>query len=121
VFLREKYTLKLLHFYYTYDKITKVIDIKLRREIMANIKSQKKRILISAKENARNTSKRSAIKTAVKKYESAIEAKDIEKATALLPALESTIDAAKSDGILHINAAARKKARFAKMLNSIKE
>ncbi|HOO23046.1 MAG TPA: 30S ribosomal protein S20 [Clostridia bacterium] len=88
---------------------------------MANIKSQKKRILISREENARNTSKKSAIKTAMKKYEAAVAAKDFAKASELFPGLVSMIDSAKSDGIYHINTAARKKARIAKMLDSIRQ
>lgn len=87
---------------------------------MANIKSQKKRILISQAENARNTSKKTAIKTAMKKYEAAIAAKELEKATELFPNLVSMLDSAKSDGLFHINTIARKKARIAKLLDSIK-
>ena len=88
---------------------------------MANIKSQKKRVLITREENARNNSKRSAVKTAVKKYEAAIAAGDIAKAEELLPATFSAIDAAKSDGLFHVNNAARKKARLAKMLDAAKQ
>lgn len=86
---------------------------------MANIKSQKKRILISQAENARNNSKKSAIKTEMKKFESAIAAADAAKANEIYPKLVSMIDMAKSDGIFHINTCARKKARLAKLLNSI--
>jgi small subunit ribosomal protein S20 len=86
---------------------------------MANIKSQKKRILISQAENARNNSKKSAIKTEMKKFESAIAAADLEKANMIYPNLVSMIDMAKSDGIFHINTAARKNSRIAKLLNSI--
>lgn len=87
---------------------------------MANIKSQKKRILISRAENARNTSKKSAVKTAIKKYEATIAAGDLEQATKMLNGVYAIIDAAKSDGIFHINTAANKKARMAKMLNAAK-
>lgn len=88
---------------------------------MANIKSQKKRVLITREENARNTAKRSAVKTAVKKYEASIAEGDIAKAEELLPVTISAIDAAKSDGIYHINTASRKKARLAKMLDAAKK
>ncbi|MCI5791318.1 MAG: 30S ribosomal protein S20 [Clostridiales bacterium] len=88
---------------------------------MANIKSQKKRVLISREENARNNSLRSEVKTAIKKYEAAIAANDIAKAEELLPVTFSVIDAARSDGLFHINNVARKKARLAKMLDNAKK
>ena len=88
---------------------------------MANIKSQKKRVLISRAENARNTSKKSAVKTAIKKYEASIAAGDIAKAEELYPLTISAIDAARADGLYHINNAARKKARLAKMLDNAKK
>lgn len=84
---------------------------------MANIKSQKKRILISRGENARNTSKKSAVRTAIKKYEAVIAAGNIEEATKMLSEVFAIIDGAKSDGIFHINTAANKKARLSKLLN----
>ncbi len=88
---------------------------------MANIKSQKKRVLISREENARNNSLRSEVKTAIKKYEAAIAANDIAKAEELLPVTFSVIDAARSDGLFHVNNVARKKARLAKMLDNAKK
>lgn len=87
---------------------------------MANIKSQKKRVLITREENARNNSKKSAVKTAVKKFEAAVAAGDVAQAEALLPVTVAVIDAARSDGLFHINTASRKKARLAKLLDGIK-
>ena len=52
---------------------------------MPNIKSQKKRVLISQKENVANTSKRSRVRNAIKKYELAIAAKDIATDEKILP------------------------------------
>ena len=43
---------------------------------MANIKSAKKRILVTEKRTARNKSIKSAVKTSIKKVEAAIAAKD---------------------------------------------
>ncbi len=88
---------------------------------MANIKSQKKRILTSAVENKINTSKRSKVKNAIKKFEAAILAADLNLAEELLPITSGIIDEAKSDGIFHINAAGRKKARLAKLLDNAKK
>lgn len=88
---------------------------------MPNIKSQKKRVLISQRENAVNTSKRSRVRNAIKKYELAIANKDIATAEKLLPETISLIDRAKSDGIYHANTASRKVARLSKMLDEAKK
>ncbi len=88
---------------------------------MPNIKSQKKRVLISQRENEANTSKRSRVRNAVKKYEIAIENKDIATAEKLLPETISLINRAKSDGIYHANTASRKVARLSKQLDALKK
>jgi len=88
---------------------------------MANIKSQKKRIITSREERARNNSKRTRVKNVVKKFEAAIAEKNVELATNLLPETMSVIDAAKSDGILKQNTASRKVARLSKMLSDLKK
>lgn len=88
---------------------------------MANIKQQKKRIITSREENLRNTSKRSKVKTAIKKFENAILENNLQLAEELLPTAYKIIDEAKSDGVFHINTASRKKAKLAKMLNRAKQ
>lgn len=85
---------------------------------MANIKSQKKRILISREENAKNTSLRTKCKNAVKKYEAAIAEGNIALAEELLPVTVSTITKA---GIYKDNTVSRKVARFSKMLSDLKK
>lgn len=87
---------------------------------MPIIKSQKKRVSISAEENARNKAIRTQVRNAVKKFNEAIVAKDVAAAEALLPITVSTINNAKSDGVLHINTSSRKIASLNKSLNSIK-
>lgn len=87
---------------------------------MANIKSQKKRILITKKENEINTMKRSKVKKAIKKYEMAIQENDLKLAQELLPITSKIIDTATSDGVYHKNNASRKKARIAKLLDTLK-
>ncbi len=87
---------------------------------MPNIKSQIKRVEITATQNARNTAKRTRVKSAVKKFNAAIEAKDVKLAESLLPGTISIIDAAKSDGIYHKNTAARKVSTLNKSLNALK-
>ncbi len=83
---------------------------------MPNIKSAKKRVKVSEKKNLRNRMVKSAVRTAVKKFEVALDA-DPANANVQLTATTSAIDKAVSKGIIHKNAANRKKARLAKQLN----
>ncbi len=87
---------------------------------MANIKSQKKRILVTAKENAQNNAIRSTVKTAIKKLNNAIQAKDLELAEKLFPETVATINKAKSDGVLHINAASRRIATISREMDALR-
>ncbi|MBE6014826.1 MAG: 30S ribosomal protein S20 [Lachnospiraceae bacterium] len=86
---------------------------------MANIKSAKKRILVNQTRAARNKAIRSSVKTAIKKVEAAVVAKDKEAANAALLSAISTIDKAQSKGVYHKNNASRKVARLTKAVNSI--
>lgn len=87
---------------------------------MPNIKSAKKRVLVTEKKNLENRMVKSAIKTAIRKYNDAIASGNIEEAEKLLPETVSVIDSAVSKGILHKNNAANKKSALAKNLNAIK-
>lgn len=80
---------------------------------MPNIKSAKKRVKVSEKKNLRNRMIKSAVRTSVKKLEAAIAA-DPQTANAQLVVTTSAIDKAASKGVMHKNAANRKKARLAK-------
>ncbi|MBR0164705.1 MAG: 30S ribosomal protein S20 [Lachnospiraceae bacterium] len=86
---------------------------------MANIKSQKKRILTNEKAAARNKAVKSGVKTAVKKVRAAIDAKDKEAAKEALVQATSTIDRAKSKGVLKKNTASRKVSRLAQAVDKI--
>jgi small subunit ribosomal protein S20 len=86
---------------------------------LANIKSAKKRILVTKTRAARNQAEKSAVKTSIKKVEAAVAAGDKEAAKAALVAATSTIDKAESKGIFHKNNAARKVSRLSKAVNSI--
>ena len=86
---------------------------------MANIKSAKKRILVSQKRADRNKSIRSKVKTAIKKVEVAIEANDKTAATEALRAAVSEIDKATKKGIYHKNNAARKVSRLTLSVNKL--
>lgn len=76
---------------------------------MANIKSAKKRAELNRKQNERNTSQRSAMRTAVKTFE----ATPSEEAYKIA---SSAIDKAKSKGLIHANKAARDKSRLSSKL-----
>lgn len=86
---------------------------------MPNIKSAKKRVLVSEKKALQNKMFKSAFKTAVKKFEAAVEAGDAETAKALYPELIKTTDKAAAKGVIHKNTAARKKSRFSLMLKKL--
>lgn len=77
---------------------------------MANIKSQKKRILTNAKATERNKSIRSLVKTSVKKVQEAITAGDKAAATAALQIANRELDRAASKGVFHKNQAANRKS-----------
>ena len=66
---------------------------------MANIKSAKKRILVTKTRNERNKAIKSAVKTAMKKVEAAVAANDKEAANAALLAATSAIDKAATKGV----------------------
>ena len=85
---------------------------------MPNIKSAKKRVLVNATKQARNKSANSALKTALKKANAAIEANSEDKEVAVKLAVKK-IDQAVAKGLLHKNNAARKKSRFTNMLNAM--
>lgn len=87
---------------------------------MPNIKSAKKRVLVSKRRNEENVAKKSRVRNAVKKYNAAIEAKDVKLAEQLLPETVSIIDRAMSDGVYHANTAARKKATLCRALDALK-
>lgn len=80
---------------------------------MANIKSAKKRVRIIEAKTLRNKATKSALKTSIKKATNADEAN---KAEAVKAAIKK-VDQACAKGILHKNAAARKKSQLAKQLN----
>ncbi len=87
---------------------------------MPNIKSAKKRVITSQKRNEINTAKKTRVKNAIKKFNAAIDAKDIALAEQLLPETMSVIDCAAYDGIYKKNTAARKKATICRALDKAK-
>ncbi len=85
---------------------------------MANIKSAKKRVLIAEARRVKNAAARSRIKTALKKYETALAAGvNKEETQALLVEVISLLDKAARTNLIHKNAAARKKSRLVLKFN----
>ena len=82
---------------------------------MANIKSQKKRILTNAKRAERNKAVKSELKTRIKNAQTTIG--DDDNAEAVRLAVKR-IDMAATKGIIHANAAARKKSRLMRKVNA---
>lgn len=82
---------------------------------MANIASQKKRILRSERERDENRRFTGAVKTQFRRLEGAVEAGDSDAVAAEHRTLISRIDKAVQKGALHANTGARKKARAARI------
>ena len=82
---------------------------------MANIKSQKKRILTNAKRAERNKSVKSELKTRVK---NAVSASGTEQADESLRLAVKRLDMAAAKGVIHKNQAARRKSRLMRKLNA---
>ena len=87
---------------------------------MPNIKSAKKRVKVIEKKTLRNNMIKSAYKTAIKKFEQAIEEGNIEEATKLMSEATKEIDQACTKGVIVKNTAARKKSSLSKKLNAAK-
>ncbi len=83
---------------------------------MPNIKSAKKRVLVSAARYERNKSYRSALRTSIKKADAAIAGKTEDMEAAVNAAVKN-IDMAVSKGILHKNTAAHKKSKLVVRMN----
>jgi small subunit ribosomal protein S20 len=86
---------------------------------MPNIKSAIKRVNVIEKKTLRNNMIKSGYKSAVKKFEQAVEAGNVEEATTLFSQATKKIDQACSKGVIVKNTAARKKSNLAKKLNTI--
>ncbi len=86
---------------------------------MANIKSAKKRILVSEKKALRNKMLRSRLKTQIKKFVSAVESGNKAEASALYSVTVKMIDQAVAHGILHKNTAAHKKSKLTLKYNKM--
>lgn len=86
---------------------------------MPNIKSAIKRVKVSQKKNLRNRMVKSAMKTQIKKFEKALQS-SVDTAATLYAVTAGQIDRAATKGVIHKNAANRRKSRLAIRLNKAK-
>ena len=96
-----------------------IILLSIVKEVnrLPNIKSAKKRVLISEARNARNRAERSALKTAVKKFEAAAAEGNRTEAEGAYKVAVKAVDKAVAKGLLHKNNAAHKKSQLVLKLN----
>jgi small subunit ribosomal protein S20 len=85
---------------------------------MANIKSQKKRILTNEKARLRNLAVRSRLKTSARRFREVLASGDRAAAEAALLAACRAYDKAAADGVIHKNNAANHKSRLRKQFNA---
>ena len=86
---------------------------------MANIKSQKKRILTNEKARLRNKAVKSALRTHVRNFREAAAAGDKDKATDLAKVANRALDKAASKGVIHTNQAANRKSAISVKVESL--
>jgi len=86
---------------------------------MPNIKSAIKRTKTNEKSRLRNASQKSSLRTAVKQADQAVAGTDVNAAKDAIYLAQKKLDKAVTKGLIHKNAAARKKSRLAKKLNAL--
>ena len=86
---------------------------------MPNIQSAKKRVKVSATKTMQNRLLKGNLKAALKAVNSAI-AENADNKAEIAKAAYKTIDQSAAKGIIHKNAAARKKSQIASNLNAAK-
>lgn len=86
---------------------------------MAHSLSAKKRVRQNVKQRARNRWRKDQIQQAIKAFDLAVRQADKTKAAEQLKLCYKKLDQVADKGVIHKNAAARKKARLAKRLNKI--
>ena len=86
---------------------------------MPNIKSSKKDVIRSKIAYEKNKADKSELKTAIKKYDAALEAGDKAAATEAYTSAVVLVDKAVNKGLLHKNTAARKKSSMTLRLNKL--
>ena len=87
---------------------------------MPNIKSAKKRVKVTSKKKELNNDFKASMRTAMKKTDKAILAKDAVEAKKNLNEAIKKIDKAYAKGLVHKNYVARQKSRLTKNVNEVK-
>jgi small subunit ribosomal protein S20 len=82
---------------------------------MANLKQQKKRVRLAARQRVENLRYRSTVRTMMRRLRAAADEGDSDRVSSEHRELQRWIDRAAARGALHRNAAARKKAQAAKI------
>ncbi|PKH22622.1 30S ribosomal protein S20 [Enterobacterales bacterium CwR94] len=86
---------------------------------MANIKSAKKRAVTSEKRRKHNASRRSMVRTFIKKVYAAIAAGDKTAAQNALNEMQPIVDRQAAKGLIHKNKAARHKSNLVAQINKL--
>ena len=81
---------------------------------MANIKSAIKRVKVAEKQTLRNRAAKSEMKTTIRRFDEAMQTGDATASEKAYLTAVSTVDHAAAKGIIHKNAAARKKSQLAR-------
>lgn len=79
---------------------------------MPNIQSAKKRLRQSLVRRGRNRAAKSSIKTAIKRLQASVQAKEFDAARAQLTSIYKLLDQTASKGVIHVNKASRTKSRL---------
>jgi len=85
-----------------------------------NIKSAKKRVLVSKRKHEINQTEKSALKTELKKAEAAIASGEVELAEKQVASAVKKIDQSVAKGLLHKNTAAHRKSSLTRKVNALK-
>ena len=95
--------------------------MSIDREVnnLPNIKSAKKRVNVTEVKTLQNKMVKTALKTAMKKYEAAVASGDKEAATKTYAVAIKKLDVAAAKGLVHKNNAARKKSQYTLLLNNM--
>ncbi|MCO7175665.1 30S ribosomal protein S20 [Sporolactobacillus kofuensis] len=86
---------------------------------MPNIKSAIKRVKTSEANRQHNVQYKSAMRTAIKSFNTKVEEKDVDGAKAAFIAATKKVDKAATKGLIHKNKAAHEKSRLSKKLNTL--
>ncbi|MEY4479862.1 MAG: ribosomal protein [Bacillota bacterium] len=86
---------------------------------MPNIKSAIKRVKVIEKARLRNASQKSALRTALKAVNVAVEGTDAAIAQSALVNATKKLDKAVTKGLIHKNEASRRKSRLTKKVNAL--